>query len=141
MITTDEARRRIGAAVVYRPPEVGADDEYGVIVGVASNGMIYVRYRGDEFTKATNPENLRLDPWVVDLGQAVATPEQQVIFAARDADGCHITFIDNDGDGIIVNARDHEAKTAPVLVALDEPMVLELTRALTNRIPVREAAS
>lgn len=56
MITLDEARRRIGAGVVYRAhPDAQAED--GVIVRVGAP-WVFVRYAGDSTPKATSGTQL-----------------------------------------------------------------------------------
>ena len=55
MITTAEARQRIGDGVVYTPRHGASED--GVITGVG-HLYVFVRYRGDVSAKATNPDDL-----------------------------------------------------------------------------------
>lgn len=56
MITLAEAARNVGREVVYR--NIGVIDE-GVITGVSEiAGLVYVRYSGDEWAKATHPSQL-----------------------------------------------------------------------------------
>ena len=54
-MTLDEARTGIGRGVVYRSFHGAAED--GVITGV-SDSMVFVRYAGDQHSKATPPERL-----------------------------------------------------------------------------------
>lgn len=51
-----EAANRIGKTVVYRPPGTGSEQrsEYGVITSVTED-FVFVRYEGDEHSKATSP--------------------------------------------------------------------------------------
>lgn len=54
-MTLDEARELIGHGVVYRPHNGAAED--GVITDVQGQ-YVFVRYRGDEWAKATSPGDL-----------------------------------------------------------------------------------
>ena len=54
-ITLEEARKRIGDGVVYRAAP--GDYEDGVITSVADQ-VVFVRYAGDNFSKATYPRDL-----------------------------------------------------------------------------------
>lgn len=57
-MTLEEARRNIGAGVVYRPnPSVPVED--GEIVSV-NDAYVFVRYTGDRSAKATHPSMLEL---------------------------------------------------------------------------------
>lgn len=57
-MTLEEARKNIGAWVVYRPhPELPA--EYGEIV-LVNDTYVFVRYTGDRGTKATHPSKIEL---------------------------------------------------------------------------------
>lgn len=56
MITLAEAARNVGREVVYRNANV---TEEGTITGVSEiAGLVYVRYSGDEWAKATHPSQL-----------------------------------------------------------------------------------
>lgn len=59
-MTPQDARRNIGAAVVYRPNE-NATRELGVITGVSENGWVFVRYGADSHSKATSASQLRFE--------------------------------------------------------------------------------
>lgn len=54
-MTLDEARANIGVGVTYRPP--GGVIEDGVITSVNAR-WVFVRYRGDNHSKATHPRDL-----------------------------------------------------------------------------------
>jgi hypothetical protein len=56
-MTLDEARDHIGDGVAYQP--FGGKAEDGVITGV-SDCFVFVRYRGDQISKATAAEMLTL---------------------------------------------------------------------------------
>lgn len=56
-MTLDEARDHIGEAVAYRA--AGALAEDGVITSVGTR-VVYVRYEGGRYPKATNPADLTL---------------------------------------------------------------------------------
>lgn len=56
-MTIDEAKRNIGAGVVYSPEHGQRED--GVITSV-SDRLVFVRYRGDSGSKATHPGDLKL---------------------------------------------------------------------------------
>ncbi len=57
-MTLNEARKHVGAGVVYRPhPDAQAED--GIITGV-SDRWVFVRYAGDIGAKATDPGQLQL---------------------------------------------------------------------------------
>jgi replicative DNA helicase len=57
-VTLDEARRAVGSGVVY-VPHLGGLREDGVITSVNAD-YVFVRYRGDQTSKATPPECLTL---------------------------------------------------------------------------------
>jgi len=54
-MTLDECRGNIGAGVVYTPTH--GDREDGVITSVGDR-YVFVRYRGDQHSKATSPDDL-----------------------------------------------------------------------------------
>jgi len=54
-MTLDECRGNIGAGVVYTPTHGGRED--GVITSVGDR-YVFVRYRGDQHSKATSPDDL-----------------------------------------------------------------------------------
>lgn len=56
MITLAQARNHIGSGVVYTAPH-GATREDGVITSVGQQ-FVFVRYAGDNHSKATHPDNL-----------------------------------------------------------------------------------
>lgn len=57
MMTVDEARRHIGHGVVYC--NAYGEREDGVITSVGET-LVFVRYVGDQSSKATNPRDLTL---------------------------------------------------------------------------------
>lgn len=57
MMTLDECRASIGAGVVYSPRHGARED--GVITSVGYQ-YAFVRYAGDQSSKATNPDDLTL---------------------------------------------------------------------------------
>lgn len=59
-MTLDEAREHVGHGVVYRPYARELDSvEQGEITGV-SESYVFVRYKGDQHSKATAPARLAL---------------------------------------------------------------------------------
>lgn len=54
-MTVEEARERIGSGVVYIPDHGPRED--GIITSVG-NYNVFVRYKGDTHSKATNPATL-----------------------------------------------------------------------------------
>jgi hypothetical protein len=61
-VTLDQARDHVGHGVVYRAPHVGYGDpgpEQGEITSVGQQ-YVFVRYAGDQHSKATVPEALTL---------------------------------------------------------------------------------
>ena len=51
----------VGRRVVYRPP--GAAPRYGVISGVNNRPRIFVRFRGEHYSRQVNPADLKfLEP-------------------------------------------------------------------------------
>lgn len=56
-MTLDEVRDNVGSGVIFTPAH--GDREDGVITG-ASSRFAFVRYRGDQHAKATDPANLIL---------------------------------------------------------------------------------
>lgn len=54
-ITLDEARNAVGDGVIYTPDYGPRED--GVITGVSATS-VFVRYRGDQHSKATLPRDL-----------------------------------------------------------------------------------
>ena len=56
-MTLDECRQAIGAGVVYEPKHGPRQD--GVITAV-SRQYVFVRYRGDDHSMATRPQDLTL---------------------------------------------------------------------------------
>lgn len=56
-MTLDEARRFIGAGVVYKPHHGPPED--GIITGV-NDYFVFVRYKGDNGAKATYAKDLTL---------------------------------------------------------------------------------
>jgi hypothetical protein len=56
-MTLDEARKHVGAGVVYAPSSGKRED--GVITSVNAS-YVFVRYAGDNGSKATNPADLTL---------------------------------------------------------------------------------
>jgi hypothetical protein len=57
VMTLDEAEQHIGAGVVYRPFEGRAED---VVITSVNEHYVFVRYAGDQSSKATNPADLEL---------------------------------------------------------------------------------
>lgn len=57
-LTLDEARRSVGAGVVFRGG-ASAEDEAGVITSVNA-AYVFVRYAGDQHSKATPADRLSL---------------------------------------------------------------------------------
>lgn len=53
-----EARDHQGERVRYSRP--GQPDEYGTITGFSTGHLVFVRYDGDQFSKATDPADLEL---------------------------------------------------------------------------------
>jgi hypothetical protein len=66
-VTLDEARALVGHKVEYRSRYMGPDGdealdvEEGVITSVTAH-YVFVRYRDDHHSKATNPADLELAP-------------------------------------------------------------------------------
>ena len=56
-ITLDIARANVGRGVIYTAYD-GAPSEQGVITS-ANDNYVFVRYDGDQQSKATRPEDLR----------------------------------------------------------------------------------
>lgn len=56
-MTLDEARARIGSAVVYRASHPGAAAEQGIITSV-NDAYVFVRYGSNPGSAATRPEDL-----------------------------------------------------------------------------------
>ncbi len=56
-MTLDEARKRVDSGVVYRTAYGRTED--GVITSV-NDSYVFVRYAGDQISKATDPQSLEL---------------------------------------------------------------------------------